>query len=92
MTGDCQRMVQGSGLGSGVGADCQPAACQGYVAVDAFDFVVVEFIGGLCEDTRYFVPLPERMFGGGKKRVVRRNAGAVFDSHQSHVDFFEHHL
>ena len=92
MTGDCQRVVQGSSLGSGVGADCQPAAGQGYVAVDAFDFVVVKFVGRRGEDSRYLVPLPERMFGGGKQRVVGRYTCAVFDGHQSHVDFLEHHF
>ncbi len=92
MAGDRKRVVQGGGFGSGVGADCKSATGQGYVAVDALDLVVVEFIGWRGEDARYLVPLPERMFGGGKQRVVRRNADAVFDCGQSHADFFEHHL
>ena len=45
MAGDGERVVQGGGFGSGVGADCQPATGQGYVAVDSLDFVVVEFVG-----------------------------------------------
>ena len=92
VTGDRKRVVQCGSLGSGVGADCQPAAGQGYVTVDALDIVVVEFIGGRGKDTRYFVPLPSRMFGGGKQRVIGWNADTGFDVHQPHVDFLEHHF
>ncbi len=92
MAGDGERVVQGGGFGSGVGADCQSATGQGYVAVDALDFVVVESVGWRGEDTRYLVPLFERMFGGYKQRVIRWNADAVFDCCQSHADFLEHHL
>ena len=46
MAGDGQRVVQGGDFGSGVGADCQPAAGQGYVTVNALDFVVVKSVGG----------------------------------------------
>ncbi len=92
MAGDSKRVVQGGGLSSGMGADCQPASGQGYAAVDTLDFVVVEPIGGRGEDARYLVPLFERMFGGGKQWGIRWNADTVFDSLQSHADFLKHHF
>ena len=89
---DRKGVVQCGSLGSGVGADCQTATSQGYVAVDTLDFVVVEFIGRRGKDAQYLVPLPERMFGGGKQRVVGWYADTGFDVHQPHVDFLEHHF
>ena len=92
MAGDRKKVVQCGSLGSGMGADCQTAAGQGYVAVDTLDLVVVEPIGSSGKDARYLVPLPERMFGGGKQRVIRRYADAIFDGHQPHVNFLKHHF
>ena len=37
------------------------------------------------------MPLFERMFGGGKQRVIGRHAYAVLDCHQPHVDFLKHY-
>ena len=62
-----------------MGADCESAACQGYVAVDALDFVVIKAICGGGKDARYLAPLFESVFGSGEQRVVGWYAGTVFD-------------
>ena len=85
-------MIQGSGLGSCMGADGESSACKGYVAVDSLYLVVVEPVCRGCEDARDLMPLLHGMLGGGKQRVIGRYAGMVFDCHQPHVDFFEYHF
>lgn len=57
MTCNSKGVIQGGSLGSGMGADGEPSACQGDVAVDSFDFVVVETVCRGCEDARYLIPL-----------------------------------
>ena len=92
MACDGKGVVQRGGLGSGMGTDCESAARQGDVAVDSLDLIVVETIRRGGEDARYLMPLLQGVFGGGEQWIIGWYAGAVFDSHQPHVDFFKHYL
>ena len=92
MAGDGKRVIQGGSLGSGMGADCKASSCQGYVAVDSFDLVVVKAVCRGGKDARYLVPLLQRVFGGGKQWIIGRYAGAVLDGNQSYVYFFKHYI
>lgn len=92
MACDGQGVVQGGSFGSGMGADGESSACQGYVSVDPFDLVVVEAVCRGGEDPRNLMPLPESMFGCGQQRVVWGYSGTGFDCHEPHVYFFEYHF
>lgn len=62
-----QRVIQGGGFSSCVRVIGKISACQGYIAVDALDYIAAKTPVRRFKNTRYLMPSPERMFGGGGK-------------------------